>query len=99
MKNLNTNQTRFTAVHSTFKDATGMRKGCFRTRHLIKVLDNGVLMQEFTRSEKSAWICITTKGDKYPTVECKKTESAIKNSLMWALRKDENRQSILIIVK
>lgn len=98
MKNIITTQTRFTVEHTTFKDATGCQKGMFRTRHLIKVLDNGVLLQEFTRQCKEAWVCVTFSNGLDASVECKSSEKAVKNSFMWKWRKDEGRESVLIVL-
>ena len=103
MKNIVTEQARFKVIHTTFKDSTGMKKGFTRTRDLFKVLDNGVLTQEFTRDSAEAWICIcvggvTASGGVGISLDCKKSEKAIKNTSMWSNRKNEEYTSILIKV-
>tara|TARA_B110000858_G_C17566634_1_gene364915 strand:+ start:58 stop:384 length:327 start_codon:yes stop_codon:yes gene_type:complete len=99
MKNITTNQTKFTVEHSFYNETAGMVKGKFRTRSLIKVLNNGVLVSEFTREFPMAWICILDGVNGVVDIECKKSEASIKRTMMWGSRKNSDMDSILIKIE
>tara|TARA_R110002012_G_scaffold255082_2_gene434608 strand:+ start:914 stop:1222 length:309 start_codon:yes stop_codon:yes gene_type:complete len=96
MKNLISNQERFTVKTKSFEDSTGMQKGRTRTRFSVKVYDNGSFVKEFTREFFESWVTILEFENKQLEIECKKSESAVKNSWAWKYRKNEDWNSFLI---
>ena len=96
MKNIKTVQERFTVKTKSFEDSTGMQKGKTRTRFFVKVYDNGSLVKEFTREFFESWVTILEFENKHLEIECKKSESAVKSSLAWKYRKNEEWSSFLI---
>ena len=99
-----TNQTRFTIKHTKFEDTTGMQKGHSITKSLIKVLDNGVLKQEFTRADAEVWVTIcvgglTREGKEAISIDCKKSDKATRKTAAWSYRKKEGYNCMIVNTK
>ena len=92
---------RFTIKHTSYEETAGMIKGKSQTRSLIKVYDNKVLIEEFTRLDVEVWICIcvggvASDGSEALSLDCKKSEQATKSTSAWKERKNKNRQCFII---
>lgn len=101
MKNIKTTSERFTVIHTSYEETVGMKKGYSTTRSLIKVYDNGNLLEEFTRSERQVWICIsaggvTGEGKPAISLDCKKSEKATKSTSAWSDRKKDGYECVII---
>jgi len=95
-QNLIENQERFTVKTESFEDSKGMQKGKTRTMFLVKIYDNGVFLKEFTREFFESWVTILEFENNHLEIECKKSVLAVKNSLAWKYRKNEDWNSFLI---
>jgi hypothetical protein len=91
MKNVITNQTRFTVKHTKFEDTTGMKKGFSTTRSLIKIYDGGVLINEITRSDFKVVVAVYVSDKEnigeVSDVKVCRNENGVKNTWFWGLRK------------
>jgi len=101
MKNIKTLSDRFTVIHTQYNETAGMQKGQSTTRSLIKIYDNGNLLEEYTRSERQVWICIsaggfTGEGKPAISLDCKKSEKATKSTSAWSNRKKEGYECVII---
>ena len=91
MKNVITEQTRFTITQTKYEETAGMQKGHSVTRNLIKLYDNGVFIKEFTNSSFSVMIAVLiNKDNSFSESKVCINENSVKRTWFWSYRK-ENR--------
>tara|TARA_R110000824_G_scaffold38712_3_gene117979 strand:- start:287 stop:577 length:291 start_codon:yes stop_codon:yes gene_type:complete len=96
MKNVITDQTRFTVTQTNYEETAGMVKGFSRTRNLIKLYDNGVFVKEFTNAKFDVMVAVLISEDNsFTEAKVCINENAVKRTYFWSYRK----QNRFILIK